>query len=192
MNAIRFIPLVLCLIGSRGYAQDTVIADVAGTAVGVYSSIYVHELGHALALKAMGAENIVIEVPPTGQVFGGITTADLPETPLTRSQAQLISVAGFAAANVASEFMLQSPNLYGSQAARGFMGANLVSNVRHVYSYYTQVRGRNGYKGNDIDNYELAGGNPHWLSAALIGYTVWSLQRMQKNEIPLFFISLKM
>jgi hypothetical protein len=180
------------LIGSRGYAQDTVIADVAGTAVGVYGSIYVHEFGHALAFKAMGAENIAIRVPPEGKILGGITTADPPETPFTRSQMRLISVAGFAAANVASEFMLQSPNLYNNRVAQGFIGANLVSNVRHVYTYYTEVRGRNGYTGNDIDSYELAGGNPHWLSAALIGYTVWSLQRMQKKEIPLFFISLKM
>jgi hypothetical protein len=192
MTSIRWIPLVLCLIGSRGYAQDTVISDIAGTAVGIYGSIYVHEFGHALALKAKGAENIAIKVPPEGKILGGITTYDPPEAPFTRSQSQLITVAGFAAANVASELMLQRPNLYNTRAGQGFIGANLVSNVRHVYTYYTQYRGRDGYTGNDIDNYELAGGNPHLLSAALIGYTVWSLQRMQKKEIPLFFISLKM
>ncbi|OGB34013.1 MAG: hypothetical protein A3F78_17020 [Burkholderiales bacterium RIFCSPLOWO2_12_FULL_61_40] len=121
-----------------------------------------------------------------------MTTWTAPPSPLTPAQKRLVAVAGFAAANLASEAVLQSPDLHRQRAAQSFVGANLVSNVRHVYTYHTQVRGRNGYAGNDIDDYELAGGNPHWLSAALVAYTVWSLQRMQKNDIPLFFISLKM
>jgi hypothetical protein len=53
------------------------------------------------------------------------------------------------------------------------------------------VRGVNGYAGNDIDQYELAGGNPHLMSAALTGYTLWTLHRMRKSEVPLFYVNLR-
>lgn len=58
----------------------------------------------------------------------------------------------------------------------------------HVVTYYTRVRGRNGYRGNDIDAFELAGGNPHLLSAALLATSAYALQRMHKKNIPVLFI----
>ena len=87
--------------------------------------------------------------------------------------------------------MLQRPGLHHSPYAQAVLGTALISNVMHVTQYYTRVRGVGGYAGNDIDEYELAGGNPHVMSAVLVGYTVLAMRRMQKKEIPLFYVNLR-
>jgi hypothetical protein len=180
--------LLLAPFNAIGMERD--FKNAVESVTGIYSSIYIHEAGHALVYKALGATDVTIEVPRQGTLLSGQTSGNFSR-PLTQRERQFVAVAGLAAANLAGEFVLQRNGLHRSPYAQAVVGTALISNLIHVAHYYTKVRGVGGYAGNDIDEYELAGGNPHVMSAVLIGYTVMSLRRMQKNEIPLFYVNLR-
>ncbi len=175
---------------SPAHAQERDVRNAVESVAGIYSSIYLHEAGHALAAKVFGATDVVIEVPRKGSFMNGGTTAQFP-APLSPAQRQIFAASGLLAANLAGEFVLQQPGLHASPYAQSILGTSVFSNVIHVTQYYTRIRGVKGWAGNDIDQYELAGGNPHAFSAALVAYSLWTLQRMQKRDVPLFFVSLR-
>lgn len=180
------------LIGlALSHAAQAASKDVeraAGAAAGIYAGIYVHELGHAAADRAAGASEIRILVPGTDcNLLCGETQTTWRVRP-SPSQRKVSSAAGFIASNLAAELMLQHEPSVRSGFGQGFIATNLYSNAVHVFTYYTKVRGRNGYRGNDIDAYELAGGNPHLLSAGLLAYSVYALHRARKKEIPILFM----
>lgn len=167
------------------------VQRVAGAAAGIYAGIYVHELGHAAAFRAAGAEEIHIRVPgPQCKLLCGQTDVRMRAAP-SPAEARMISTAGFIASNAAAELLLQHEPSARSAFGQGLIATNLYSNAAHVLTYYTRVRGRGGYRGNDIDAYELAGGNPHLLSAGLIAYSAYALHRMRKKHIPVLFVQLR-
>lgn len=179
----------LALLASRAQAREKDVTNALESVAGIYSSIYIHEFGHALTMHCVGASDIFIEVPRKGGLFNGLTTGNFAE-PLSARERQLLSVSGLFAASMAGELVLQRRGLYRSAYAQAILGSAVVSDLRHVYTYYTRVRGRDGYAGNDIDDFELAGGNPHLFSAALVAYSVLALQRMRKENIPFFYVGL--
>ncbi len=156
---------------------------------GIYANILAHEVGHALTAKAFGATDIRIRIPREG-IFDGITTYNHPRG-LSNEQNRMVSVAGLLSANLVGEVVIQRNGLHHSPFAQSMLGTALASNVIHVFTYYTKARGRNGYRGNDIDAFELSGGNPHLLSAGLLAYTAWSLSRASKQQIPLFGVQVQ-
>jgi hypothetical protein len=180
----------LMLMPAAAQATENVLLGGAQSVAGIYSSVYIHELGHALVFKAFGATDIDIEVPRKGMLLSSITTARATER-FSASQRQILAVSGLASAALASEFVLRQPGLHKSRYAQAVLGTGLATNVVHVYDYYTGIRGKNGYTGNDIDAFELAGGNPHLFSATLLTYSVFALHRMRKKNIPLFYVNLK-
>lgn len=182
---------MLSSFGKSAEAFETDVKSAAGYVGGTYSSIWIHEAGHALALKAFGAKDIQINVPRDGCLLCGETVSKPVAGGFSASQTQAIAGAGLFAANLAGEVVMQRPSLHGGAFAQGVLGAALYSNAAHVYAYYTRRVGVDGYRGNDIDAYEAAGGNPHILSAALLAYTAWTLSRMQKKEIPFFFVNFR-
>ena len=187
MNFIRMTLLVLLLTPTLSHSKPKV-TDFLEYGAGIYSSIYIHEVGHALTAKLYGAENIDINVPAEGGGWlSGETKYVMPSR--TRSADRMITVSGLFAANLAAEVVLQNDGLHDSAFAQSIFGTAHASNVMHVFRYYTKIRGRNGWKGNDIDHYELSGGNPHVLSAILLGYTAWSLSRASDKQLPLFGVS---
>jgi hypothetical protein len=169
-------------------ADDDDVRSATGYLGGAYGSIWLHEAGHALALKTMGGTDIKINVPREGCWLCAETVSKPIEGGFRPLQTQIISAAGLFAANLAGEWVVQHPAWQGSALAQGALGTALYSNVAHVYAYYTRRVGVDDYRGNDIDAYEAAGGNPHIMSATLLAYTAWTLHRMQKKEIPFFFI----
>ena len=172
--------------GTQAASRD--VERAAGAAAGIFAGIYVHELGHAVADRATGATEVRILVPGTQcALLCGETQGVWPVAP-SLAQRRAISAAGFVASNLAAELMLQHEASARSGFGQGFIATNLYSNAVHVFTYYTKVRGRNGYKGNDIDDYELAGGNPHLLAAGLLAYSVYTLHRARKKDIPIFFM----
>ena len=187
--ATAFVTLTF-ILPSATHAQERDVLNAVESVAGIYSSIYFHEAGHALAAKAFGATDVVIEVPRKGSIMNGGMTAQFP-VPLSPTQRQIFVASGLLAANVAGEFVLQQPGLHASPFAQSILGTSIVSNFIHVTQYYTRIRGVKGWMGNDIDQYELAGGNPHAFSAVLVAYSLWTLQRMQKRDVPLFFVSLR-
>lgn len=190
---IKKLVVLLCgiLIGHTAQASGKHIRNVAGAAAGIYSSIYVHELGHAIAFHARGAEDVRIHIPGRHcKIACGMTSARDTQVH-SAAVLQLGSASGFLAANIASELALQNESVARSGFGQGFLAANLYSNGKHVFDYYTKIRGRNGYRGNDIDAYEMSGGNPHLLSAGLLAYSVVSLHRMKKKGIPVMFLQLR-
>lgn len=177
----------LLATAGQAHAFDRDLQNAAGAAAGIVGSIYVHELGHALAFQLRGATDIAIHVPgPQCRLLCG-STAGRWSRPLTRAEARWSSAAGFLAANLVSEALLDRRSLATSGLGQGYIAANLYSNVAHVYTYYTQRVGVGGYRGNDIDDFAAAGGNPHLLSAALVGYSLYTLKRMHERQIPLLY-----
>jgi len=185
----RKLLLWMALVASApALAASKDVERAAGAAAGIFAGIYVHELGHAAADRAAGAEDIHIRVPGTQCTLLCGETQAAWRVPPTPAQARTINAAGFIASNLAAELMLQHESSARSGFGQGFIATNLYSNAAHVFTYYTKIRGRNGYRGNDIDAYELAGGNPHLLSAGLIAYSVYTLHRARKKEIPILFM----
>lgn len=185
--------MLLGLLGasSPALAQGHDIARAAGAVAGIGASIYGHELGHALAFRWLGAEDVSIQVPGEQcRLLCGATHARLSR-PLSSEERRWLSASGLLSANLISEGLLSRRSLAESGFGQGFIAANLYSNVFHVYSYYTRHVGVNGYRGNDIDQFEAAGGNPHLLSAALMGYSLYAVKRMRDRQIPLFFVKLR-
>jgi len=181
---------LLSLHLSAAKALESDVSNALQTIGGIYSSIYIHEFGHALAYQAFGATDISIQVPLKGKLFGGLTTASFPANDFTQREARITSAAGLVAANLAGEIVIQNSNFHSSPFAQSILGTALISNVRHVQVYYTQYVGKDGYTGNDLDHFESQGGNPHLFAAGLLAYSAWSLHRMNKQKIPLFFIHL--
>ena len=171
-------------------ALESDISNALQTIGGIYSSIYIHELGHAIAFKAFGATEISIEVPMKGKLLGGLTTATIPKNEFTQREALITAGAGLVAANLAGEIVIQNQNFHKSAYAQSILGTALISNVRHVQAYYTEYVGKDGYTGNDLDDFESQGGNPHLFAAGLLAYSAWSLHRLNKQKIPLFYIHL--
>jgi hypothetical protein len=188
----RLAALILgCAVAHAAPAAASDLGNAAGAAAGIFAGIYAHEAGHALVLQAAGAEDIHIFVPGSqckllcGETRGRFASRRGPAT------LQTLAVAGFISSNLASELLLHNQGAARSGFGQGFVATNLYSNASHVFKYDTQIVGRNGYRGNDIDDYARAGGNPHLLSAGLIAYSVWTLHRMRKKEIPVMFVQLR-
>lgn len=160
-----------------------------GAATGIFAGIYMHELGHAAAFRAAGAEHIRIRVPGSQcSLLCGETEFTWASAP-SQSTSRVVSAAGLIASNLGAELLLRYESGARSAFGQGFVATNLYSNVAHVVTYYTKVRGQNGYPGNDIDAYELAGGNPHLLSVGLIAYSLYAVHRMHEKKIPIMFTS---
>jgi hypothetical protein len=187
---MRALFLALSLLPSGAQALERDITNALQTVGGIYSSIYIHEFGHALAYKAFGASDITIEVPPKGKILGGLTTVRM-QAPFSPGQNQVNAVSGLLASSLAGEIVLQRRGLHDSPYAQAVLGTAVVSNLRHTYAYYTRIVGRDSYTGNDIDHFEQAGGNPHLFSAALVFYSAWTLQRMRKEGIHHFYVDLR-
>lgn len=179
---------LLALAAGNTMALGHDLRNAAGAAIGIAGSIYGHELGHAVAFALQGASDVRIDVPG-GQckLLCGATRARLGR-PLTAAERRWGSAAGLLSANLLGEALLDRRSLATSGFGQGYIGASLYSNLFHVYSYYTRRVGVDGYGGNDLDAFETAGGNPHLLSAALVGYTLHSLKRMHDRRIPLMFV----
>lgn len=180
--------LLLLPFGASAIERD--LSNAVQTGAGICSSIYLHEMGHALVYRALGASNVHIEVRRSGGIFSGQTSGTFKEIP-TPGERQLLAASGLLAANLAGEVVMQHKRLHDSAYAQAVLGTSLISNLIHVTHYYSRTRGINGYAGNDIDQFELAGGNPHVMSAVLTAYTLWTLYRMRKKDIPLFYVKLK-
>lgn len=180
--------LIGLVLSNASAAASHDLERAAGAAAGIFAGIYVHELGHAAAFRAAGAEEIRIRVPGAQCTLLCGQTDVKWSAPPSAADGRIISTAGFIASNLASELMLQHESSARSGFGQGFIATNLYSNAAHVFTYYTKIRGRNGYRGNDIDAYELAGGNPHLLSAGLLAYSVYALHRARKKEIPILFM----
>lgn len=178
----------LAFTTSNAAALTRDLKNAAGASAGIVGSIYGHELGHGLAFRLLGASDVTIHVPGDQcRLLCGSTTARLGR-PLTADERRWASAAGLLSANLLNEALLDRRSLARSAFAQGYMAANLYSNLFHVYSYYTRRVGVDGYRGNDLDAFESAGGNPHLLSAALVGYTLYSVKRMHDRSIPLLFV----
>jgi hypothetical protein len=182
---------VAAALSSPAQALENDLGNAIQSVAGIYSSIWIHEFGHALNFHAFGATDIDITVPRKGCWLCGETSSKSPAGGYPPWQAQAIAGSGFLAANLAGELVIQRQSLHGSAFAQSVLGSSLVSNAIHVYAYYTRYVGVDGYRGNDIDAFAASGGNPHLFSAALLAYTAWSLQRMRKNDIPLFYVNLR-
>lgn len=179
------------LASATTLAEAHDIARAAGAAAGMAANIYMHELGHAAVFQLQGAKRISIQVPGEPcRLICGSTHATFDRA-LSAGERRWGSTAGLLASNLASEVLSQHHSLARSGFGQGFVAMNHASNLWHVYSYYTRYVGVDGYRGNDIDQFEAAGGNPHLLSAALVGYSLYAVKRMRDRQIPLLFVKLR-
>ncbi len=172
-------------------AQARELGRAAGAVTGIAAGIYVHELGHATAFWLQGATDIRIQVPGEHcRLLCGSTHARF-EQPLTPRQQQWASTAGLLASNLVAEALLARRSLARSSVGQGLIAGNEASNLLHVYGYYTRRVGEDGYRGNDLDQFEAAGGNPHLLGAVLVAQSLYAAKRMRDRQIPLLFVKLR-
>ena len=112
---LRALSLVL-LFPFSATALEKDVSNAVESVAGIYSSIYIHEVGHALVFKAFGASEISIEVPRKGTLLSGQTSGKFSR-PLTQGEWRLASVAGLASANLAAELVLQRDGLHAALAS---------------------------------------------------------------------------
>lgn len=143
--------------------------------LGIFSSIVVHELGHAAAMEVSGGHARKIELFNNGPLSGA-TYSD--PTHYSKRELQLIDASGLLTTSLATEVIIQNQNLHDKSLAQGMLAANLITNISYVYNFYTKRIGENGWYGNDIDNYERDGGNPNLLNLLLIAHTAFSIYRI--------------
>lgn len=169
--------------------------EIGEFTLGVFSSVVVHELGHAAAVEASGGDVNKIELFQNG-VLSGATHYNR----VSRSKGvnQLIAVSGLLTTSLATEIIIQNQSLHDKSFAQGMLAFNLLSNASYVYNFYAKRLGENGWQGNDIDVYESYGGNANLLNLLLITHTAYSIYRIDHdtNIIPfvkqnLFGISFK-
>lgn len=180
------------LWGAPAAQADTPDAqDLLGLAGGVMGAIAVHEAGHAALALAVGAQDVRIRVPGSQcRLLCGQTRYTLTRR-LSPLEGQAVTAAGFAASTLATQWVLSSDRAARSGLGQGVVATHLYSNVAHVWRYYTQVVGVDGYRGNDIDHFAAHGGNPHLLSALLLGHAVYTLDRLRRREVPLLWVQLR-
>jgi hypothetical protein len=182
---------LMALAGGDASALGQDLNHAVGAVAGIAGSIYGHELGHALAFQLLGATDVSIQVPGDQcRLLCGATHARLSR-PLTADERRWTSAAGLLSANLLGEALLDRRSLGRSGFGQGYVAANLYSNLFHVYHYYTRRVGVDGYEGNDLDQFEAAGGNPHLLAAGLLGYSLYSVKRLHDRKIPLLFVHLR-
>ena len=190
MHRIFFIFLIVFSASTK--ASERELGNYLQYAAGIYGSIYIHEWGHAAVAYMGGATDIDIDVPrKDGSLLSGNTSYQIAEDKNSPAFKLSVDIAGLITANMAGELVIQKPGLHGNPFAQSIATTNCIANLKHVYTYYTHIRGRDGHIGNGIDAFEMDGGNPHILSALLVTYTLWSLKRMEEKSIPLYGLEYK-
>jgi len=149
--------------------------NIGGFTLGIFSSIAIHELGHATAVTATGGHVRKIELYQNG-ILSGATYYDRPAQ--SKGENQLIAVSGLLTTSLATEVIIQNQSLHDKSFAQGMLAMNLLSNASYVYDFYTKRFGENGWQGNDIDVYESYGGNADVFNVLLIAHTAYSIYRI--------------
>ncbi len=135
-TAIRLFDLLIllsaCFAVHAAHADSNLLQRGAGAAAGVFAGIYVHELGHAAALSASGAQNIQIAVPgPDCALLCGQTNATWASAPRPADM-RMVDASGFLSSNLAAEAILRHQGAARSAFGQGYTATNLYSNVSHV------------------------------------------------------------
>lgn len=115
--------------------------EIGKFTVGVFSSIVVHELGHAAAVEASGGDVNKIELFQNG-VLSGATYYN--QASQSKAKNQLIAVSGLLATSLATEIIIQNQSLHDKSFAQGVLAFNLLSNASYVYNFYTKRFGVDG------------------------------------------------
>jgi len=156
---------------------------------GAISTIGIHELGHAAAIELAGGDVEKIELFNNG-ILSGATYGNINE--LSPQKQQFVLASGLLTTSLLTEAIIQTKSLHNNAFIQGALSWSLVSNIWHVKNFYFNRIEDGGWQGNDIDFYEQRGGNPHILSALLLGYSAWAIYRIDKNTkiLPLISMSL--
>ena len=152
--------------------------EIGEFTLGVFSSIAVHELGHATSVVATGGHVNKIELYQNGLLSG---TTYYDPAPHSKGENQLIFASGLLATSATTEVIIQNESLHDNSFAQGMLAANLFTNISYVYNFYSKRIGENGWQGNDIDVYESYGGNANLLNALLIAHTAFSIYRINHD-----------
>jgi len=165
------------------------VGNYALFTAGALSTIGIHELGHAAAIELSGGNVEKIELFNNG-ILSAATYGNINE--LTPKKQKFVIASGLLTTSLLSEAIIQTKSLHNNAFAQGALSWSLASNIWHVKNFYFNRIEKDGWQGNDIDYYESIGGNPHILSALLLGYSAWAIYRIERNTkiIPLININL--
>ncbi len=163
--------IALLVFSVRVYAEPD-YGEIAKFFVGSLSTIVVHEFSHAAVVEISGGDVYEIDLFKNG-IFSGRVHANKIN--------KYTAAAGLVSTSLLSEVIIRNDKWHDDSFAQGFVFFSLLSNIWQVKNYYTKEIGVGGYHGNDIDVYEMRGGNPHILSALLIGYSAYAIHRINKD-----------
>lgn len=181
----------MLLLFSLGSSTAAFASDLPAYIGGAYATLLTHELGHAAIAKWYGSSDVSIEIPREGASFYSGATHYTRDSKEMRSESfdRAMSLSGLVSANILGEIILHSESMHDELLAQGALSMVQVSNIMHVMKFYSNYRASDGMI-NDLNRYEMAGGNPHVASVVLVAYTMLNLRRMRDDSIPIFGIDI--
>jgi hypothetical protein len=159
--------LVQGVVFGNCHAADIQWLEIGKFTLGAASSVFVHEAGHAATALALGAE--IREVGFTH------VTADF-QGDATPAKVRAFYMSGYLAQNIAAEIILQNKSWHDSSFAVGMFAAAHFTNVANATRY---LLSKDASK--DFDQFVDSGGYGYLASALMLGYTAWSLYRVNTD-----------
>ena len=163
--------LLLIIISVPSKAVD--IGEMAKFGAGFASAVYVHELGHAVAVWLEGGEVTEIRFAYTGFLIPPSSNRTKEEA---RSKLRNISIGGYIAQTLLAEAIIQNKSLHNNGFMLGMMSMGLYANISNPIRYY--VFGERDF---DLGSYAASGGDPLIPSILMVSYSLYTLSRIVNN-----------
>lgn len=164
--------IAILLILTSGVAQAEVEwTNVGKLGVGFLSGVLVHEAGHAGIATVQGSS-----ITEYGFDYVKFNEPD----PAKR---QRIALGGYLTQSIATEVVLQNPDLHENPYALGLMAMGIYVNLSNVVKHYAF------HSYNDLAIYQANGGNPDVPAAMMVAYSLFALYRIQHDTKILPYVS---
>ena len=145
---------------------------------GMGTGILVHEASHAGTALSLGMGIDKIGFTSVYINFKGLEREEI------NSKMRKVSLAGYLAQGLVSEFILQNKQWHTNDFSIGLMSLGVLNNLNNVYLYYYKKD-----KEIDLALYKKYGGNPLIPALIMVTHSTLVLYRMFSNtEMPNHFI----
>ena len=152
------------------------LENVAMFGIGVASGTVFHELGHAASIWVQGGQVVEFNFQ---SVYGEFKTND----PNVLQKQQRVSLSGYLAQSLATEFILSQSQWHNNDFAIGWMSLGIFVNLSNPIRYYVF-----GQKDNDLGIYESFGGDPFIPALMMAAHAALTFYRLfNDTDIPVYF-----
>lgn len=163
--------LVQGVIFGNCHAADIQWLEIGKFTLGAASSVLVHEAGHAATALALGAEIREVGFTYVNADFQGDATP---------AKLRAFYMSGYLAQNIAAEIILQNKSWHDSSFAVGMFAAAHFVNITNAI-HYLRKPGDDSSDLGKYANYYSGETYGYLVSAVMLGYTAWSLYRVNTD-----------